>query len=228
MQEPIKQRRRAAKKRASEAYSERRAEVLRAAGEVFRRRGFNGTSMGAIARETGISRASLYYYLSDKRELFRDVVSGTVQANVAELIAIKDSHDDPASKIRRAVLALMRSFNEAYPFMQVYVQEPVPAASGRWAGWARQMRFLGRRYDEAMIAIVEEGLASGTFRSKLSARYIAHGIVGMLNWTCRWYRPGQEPGWEAIADGFADVFLTGLATGRIEETRSRRLARVAQ
>jgi AcrR family transcriptional regulator len=221
MQEPINQRRRAARKRASEVYSERRAEVLRAAAEVFRRRGFNGTSMGAIARETGMSRAGLYYYLSDKRELYREVVSGAVEANVAELIAIRDSANEPARKIRRAVLALMRSFDESYPFMQVYVQEPVPTASGQWSGWARQMRVLGRRYDESMITIIEEGMARGIFHSQLSAKFIAHGIVGMLNWTCRWYKPGQEPGWEAIADGFAHVLLDGLT--RTEKSNLSRL-----
>lgn len=47
--------------------------VLVGAREVFLRDGFEGTSVDEIARTAGVSKATLYSYFKDKRELFLEV-----------------------------------------------------------------------------------------------------------------------------------------------------------
>lgn len=49
------------------------AQVLKGAREIFLRDGFEGASVDAIAREAGVSKATLYSYFSDKRMLFMEV-----------------------------------------------------------------------------------------------------------------------------------------------------------
>ena len=58
--------------------------------------------------------------------------------------------------------------------------------------WARQMHTINRRYEDAMIAIVQEGLQDGTFRSDASARVLANAIIGMVNWSHRWFTSQRE------------------------------------
>ena len=48
-------------------------QVLRGAREVFLRDGFEGASVDAIAKEAGVSKATLYNYFADKRVLFLNV-----------------------------------------------------------------------------------------------------------------------------------------------------------
>ncbi|MCW1956905.1 TetR/AcrR family transcriptional regulator [uncultured Lentibacter sp.] len=48
-------------------------DVLGGAREIFLRDGFEGASVDEIARAAGVSKATLYSYFSDKRELFREV-----------------------------------------------------------------------------------------------------------------------------------------------------------
>lgn len=48
-------------------------QVLQGAREVFLRDGFEGASVDAIAREAGVSKATLYSYFADKRVLFMEV-----------------------------------------------------------------------------------------------------------------------------------------------------------
>jgi AcrR family transcriptional regulator len=213
MQESITRRRQLARVRASSAYSARKSEVLAAAAEVFRRHGFNGTSMGTIADATGLSRASLYYYLSSKQDLYREVVTGAVEANVKEIKQILATDAPPAEKVSRAIVALMRSFDTHYPFLQVYVQEAVPKLSTPANAWVGDIVKVGRRYEQALTAIVQEGLDRGDFSSVLPAKVLAYGIIGMVNWTCRWYRPGREYSNREIGTGFAAMAVDGL-TGR--------------
>ncbi|MCU0854269.1 MAG: TetR/AcrR family transcriptional regulator, partial [Rhodobacteraceae bacterium] len=49
------------------------AQVLEGARAVFMRDGFEGASVDEIAREAGVSKATLYSYFPDKRLLFMEV-----------------------------------------------------------------------------------------------------------------------------------------------------------
>ncbi len=49
------------------------AQVIDGARRVFLRDGFEGASVDAIAREAGVSKATLYSYFADKRVLFMHV-----------------------------------------------------------------------------------------------------------------------------------------------------------
>jgi AcrR family transcriptional regulator len=51
-------------------------QVLNGAWEVFRRDGYEGASVDDIAREAGVSKATLYSYFPDKRLLFLEVAKG--------------------------------------------------------------------------------------------------------------------------------------------------------
>jgi len=50
--------------------------ILKAAFVCFSRYGFRRTSMEDIARETGVSRASLYQHFRNKEEIFRSLCAG--------------------------------------------------------------------------------------------------------------------------------------------------------
>ena len=73
------------------------------------------------------------------------------------------------------------------------------------------MREMNQKTTEAMIAVIEEGFADGSFRKVGSARVIAFGIFGVIGWTNRWFRPGHSPETaEEIGQTYAELILNGL------------------
>jgi len=60
-----------------ENISETQAKILQAAKTVFTRKGYDGASMQAIAREAGINKALLHYYYRSKDNLFDAVFHET-------------------------------------------------------------------------------------------------------------------------------------------------------
>lgn len=65
-------------------------QVLDGARLVFMRDGFEGASVDDIAREAGVSKATLYSYFPDKRLLFMEVAKGECRRQAEESAAAID------------------------------------------------------------------------------------------------------------------------------------------
>lgn len=63
-------------------------QVLNGARTVFMRDGFEGASVDDIAREAGVSKATLYAYFPDKRLLFMEVAKAECQRQADEAEAL--------------------------------------------------------------------------------------------------------------------------------------------
>jgi AcrR family transcriptional regulator len=57
-----------------EEHSSKRRQILDGARKVFMELGFDGASMGEIARAAGVSKGTLYVYFTDKSRLFEAIV----------------------------------------------------------------------------------------------------------------------------------------------------------
>jgi TetR/AcrR family transcriptional regulator, cholesterol catabolism regulator len=95
-------------------------------------------------------------------------------------------------KLGILITALMASYSAHYPYLFVYIQEDLSKVADGRSAWARQMTVINKRYDDAVIGIVESGFKEGSIRQVGSARVIAYGVIGMVNWTHRWYREGAS------------------------------------
>jgi AcrR family transcriptional regulator len=191
-------------------YLQKRAELLSAAARIFRAKGYRAASVAEIARAAKVDRASLYYYTSGKRELFNAVVYGAVRENVEFAESVVHSTADPAAKLRRIIIGLMRSYNAHYPHLFVYVQEDMARLADKRDPHDREMRNLGKRYEKAIVNVIEDGLSRGSFHSSAPPSVVALAILGMVNWTHRWYRPSGPVSAEDIGEAFASLTLDGL------------------
>lgn len=204
--------RRAAARQSGDAeYLQRRAELVKAAGIVFRRKGYQAANLNDVAEEAGIDRASLYYYFSGKQQLFEEAVLGAVQKNLEAAEAVRRMDIAAPAKVQMLVERLMASYEEHYPYLFVYVQENM-AHMGGDTSWHTEMGDLGRRYTDVVTEIFRQGIEDGTLRMPpaLTPRLLALALIGMCNWSHRWFRPdGQLSGLE-LGAGFAGLILGGL------------------
>src|ERR1700726_1792761 len=85
--------------------SAKRRQILDGAGKVFMDLGFDGASMGVIARAAGVSKGTLYVYFADKNRLFEAIVE---QESLEQGKAAFNF--DP----ERDVTVTLREFGQAY------------------------------------------------------------------------------------------------------------------
>lgn len=207
----IGRRRAAARDEGGAAYRERRAEIVTAAAEMFKRNGYRGTKLSDVGEAMGMDRASLYYYVGSKEELFQEVVGGAVETNADAAEQILAGPGSAPDKLRRLIVDLMISYADTYPFLYVYIQENLGHATRDRSPWAREMDRHNKRYENAVVALVQAGIDEGTLRGETQAWVVAFGIIGMVAWSNRWFNPNESsvPAAE-IGAAYAETLLGGL------------------
>lgn len=180
---------------------------MRAAVEVFREKGYERATVRDIAARAGMTSSSLYAHVSSKQELFLEAVQPVIEENAERMSRIVASAAPPAEKLRLAIVGAVQTFATHYPVVSVYVREFYPVLETAEPE-------LRRGYEQAWIAIVREGIETGAFRREADARIVVSGILGMVNWMHRWYRPDGRRSAEEIGDELAALALRGLESGR--------------
>lgn len=207
----IGKRRKAAKEESSGAYRRRRREIAEAAVRVFDRLGLQGASISAVATELGIDRASVYYYISSKEELFDELLRAVAERNSQIATDIAASALPAPEKLGNLIVSIMESYGEHYPLLFIYIRENLGRVSDARSKWSSDMRQVNRVIENAFISIIEEGYADGTLRDVGPSRVVAYGMLGVVGWTHRWFRPDTSPqSAREIGETYANMMISGM------------------
>src|SRR6476619_7399292 len=124
----------------SDEETSKRRQILDGARNVFMDLGFDGASMGEIARSAGVSKGTLYVYFADKSRLFEAIVEEETleQGKVA-------FNFDPD----RDVATTLREFGQAY--IQLLCRPGGGSAIRTVMAIAERMPDVGRRYYEHVL-----------------------------------------------------------------------------
>jgi len=204
----IGRRRVAARDDATSHYNERRAALRNSAAELFKEHGLRETSLDQIAQKAGVDRSSLYYYVSGKNELFLDVVSEAIEMMAKRTTEIANENTDSIQKIEKLCHALMENYSKNYPHLYVFIQEKMTKEAK--SKQMRSLRQFERNIEGAIIKIIVDGIDQGVIRSDISPKIAAYGILGMFNWTHRWFRPEGPVTSLEVGQTFATMVISGL------------------
>jgi len=133
----------------SDEDSSKRRQILDGARKVFMDLGFDGASMGEIARSAGVSKGTLYVYFADKNRLFEAIVEEEAleQGKAA-------FNFDPA----RDVTTTLLDFGQAY--IQLLCRPRGGSALRTVMAIAERMPEVGRRFYNNVIALTIARLAA--------------------------------------------------------------------
>lgn len=142
--------------------------------------------------------------------MFDEIVRTVLESNDQLARRIADSPISPARKLRELITALMNSYGSNYPLLYIYIREDLAHVSDTRSTWSQHMRQLNRNIEQSVIDIIQQGYADQSFRRVGEPRIVAYGILGMLNWSHRWYKPDRGGSTDEIGKVFAEMILSGL------------------
>ena len=84
-----------------------RSAIIEAALELFRSRGYEATTMRAIAERAGVSTGNAYYYFGSKEELIQEFYARSHTEHLAASRAVLDHERDLTARLRGTLRALI-------------------------------------------------------------------------------------------------------------------------
>jgi AcrR family transcriptional regulator len=143
--------------------TERKQQIFEAAVACFGRKGYHLTTMDDIAAECGLSKGSLYWYFSSKKELFLYIFSVMMDQTIGGWEQIVNDKILTAKEKLQITLSIFGPVMEDWaPFFGVMLE-----------AWGQTrfdedveelMQSFYKPYIAMMTQIIEEGVANGEFR----------------------------------------------------------------
>ena len=182
-----------------------REDILEAAAQVFRQKGFHGASMSDIADAVKLQKASLYHHVSSKQEILLALLDRAL-IMLTELIgdiAAQDILSD--QKLRQMIRAYLTALSNNADLTAVLLFEH------RSLDKRTHIRHVPQRdkFEGLWRNVIEDGVKKKIFDCK-DAGMAVRALMGVMNWTLTWYRPNGDKSMEEIADSYADLFFNGL------------------
>jgi TetR/AcrR family transcriptional regulator, cholesterol catabolism regulator len=177
-----------------------KAEILTAAAELFRARGYRAATLEDLARRLGMSKKTLYGHFRSKEDLLAAIFHRTMTLVEVGLASIRASRAAPAEQLREVIRHQVRTVVAEQDFLTVFFAEEASLP-------ARLRRAIVRRkarYDHAVQAIVRR-----CGRLAVHPRLVVFALLGMSTWTHRWYDPRGK--WDA--DFIAEAFIALIERG---------------
>lgn len=165
----------------------RRLQLLDEAARLFGSKGYEHTSMRDIAAAFGILPGSLYHHFASKDELFVAVYEAGVTHILDAVSAAVASQQAPWDRLEAACVAHLQVLLQKQSYAAAVITDWSAAQTPSWPVRDALVRQRDR-YEEVFEALIAAlPLAAGIDR-----HYFKLGLLGALNWSLTWYRPGRE------------------------------------
>jgi AcrR family transcriptional regulator len=190
-------------------------QILEGAREVFLNLGFDGASMGDIARAAGVSKGTLYVYFENKAELFSALIADERKR------AKREFHLDPQSPdvsqdLRRYGRSLLGYISRARNIQSVRtviaIAEKFPKVGEEFYrdGPQRGLDYL-RNYLEAQVAAGRLRIEDCAFAARQLQVLLHTGVINELLYGVRTTPDEAEIG--RVVDEAVETFLARYAPG---------------
>lgn len=181
-----------------------RIAILRAAGRIFRERGFAETAMRDIAAAADLSVANLYHHFSGKDEILFFCQDRSLDLMLAAVAEARRRPGGPPARLRHVLRAHADAVLDEVEGAVAHVATEALSDPLR-----RRIVAKRDRYERAVRELVGACVAT---RPPVNGdvAVLTRAMLGALNWTATWFRPDGERSAAAVAETIASYLIRGL------------------
>jgi TetR/AcrR family transcriptional regulator, cholesterol catabolism regulator len=193
---------------------DRRGQILAAAAEMFARKGIRSTTVREIGDSVGILSGSLYHYFASKDDMVEEIMVSFLDAIRARYTAVLARGLGPAESLREFVLTSLQLAREQPDATALYQNE---LRYLREEPRFKKVLASASEVQNAWLAIIEQGVADGSFRADIAPR-VFHRLIRDAVWLSGRGQHGPSASsassassTEELADAITTIFLDGFA-----------------
>lgn len=172
-------------------------------------------TVNQIVDSVGTSKGGFYHHFSSKEELLF-VIHDTFISYVLEKATVaNDTYNSPTKRLQAIVKSFVKVFDLYKPHIAVFYQEYIYLNNH----YESLIKCKRNQFKQIIIKVVREGKELGEFRPELTVEITAMAILGMVNWTYKWYKQSGEKSIDEIADIYVDLILHAILFKSISEKK---------
>lgn len=198
------------RRRASETVPARDAELIRMAAEIFRRKGYDATSIADLGNAFGVTKGSIYHYIDSKEDLLYRICKAAHDDAAPIIDEVEAMEGSPLERLERFLRETAASNARNVVNIAVYYRELGRLTGERRASIARDRT----RYEALLLRLIEEGKAAGEITDTIPTRVIATNLLAQVIWHYTWYREETGPPADELGAHVARLALDGLRPAR--------------
>jgi len=189
--------------------SQRRADMISIAAELFAQKGYRATTVREIADAAGILSGSLYHHFDSKESIGDEILSGFINEVLANYRSTIDSAPDPQAALEQIVRSTSRTLSQHRAALTMLQND--------WNHFAAQPRFAYlpkalREIERIWIGQLELGKQAGLFRPDLDAK-LTYRLLQDVLWVPAQWRRTRGYSIDQAVDGFLQILFHGISAG---------------
>ena len=182
--------------------SNRREELLAVSARLFREKGFDGTTIRDISAAAGMHSGSPFYHFKTKQDILVAVMEQGLAEGLRKSEAVMALALPPEQRLARLIRShlgtILEDGNDFIPVLLYDWRSVTPQNR-------RRIVALKDRYDALWQRLIDELQRAGHVGG--DAQLLRLLLLGAVNWTGTWYRPGGRLSLDQVADSTARLFL---------------------
>jgi AcrR family transcriptional regulator len=184
-------------------YEQKTQAILDSAAALFAKEGYPNTKMQDVALGCGATKSMLYHYFPTKDDLLHAMLEDHLEKTIA---SIEEVASMPGTSIER-----FKSFVQTYAQKSTQSRRRHVIAMNdlKYLPKAMQSPLLAleRKIIDLIVAMLRE--LNPNLPEALYTPYTMH-LLGMLNWTDYWYKPGGKLKADELCAQISHLFLHGF------------------
>ncbi|APC48517.1 TetR/AcrR family transcriptional regulator [Virgibacillus halodenitrificans] len=183
--------------------TELRQKIIQSALLLFEKQGYHGVTVNQIVEDVGTSKGGFYHHFKTKDELLYVIHDTFISYALEKATKANDMHDSPTKKLQAIIHDFVKVFDIYKPHISVFYQENI------YLNEEYEILIKKKRdqFKNIIMKALYEGKEQGEFRSDLQVDITGMAILGMVNWTYKWYHQGGFRTIDDISNIFVDLIL---------------------
>ncbi|MCK4782249.1 MAG: TetR/AcrR family transcriptional regulator [Desulfobacteraceae bacterium] len=185
----------------------RKEQILKAAEKVFAKKGFHEATISEVAREAGLSDATIYEYFSTKEELLFSIPRETTRRGMERMKGYLKFIRGAGNKIHTIIYHYLLFYQNAPDYASVVM---LVLKSNRKFLETEAYQIIREGF-RGILSVIEEGIDSGEFRPDTDPYLVRQMILGVIEHiVIRWLLLGKPKDILQYADPITDMIIDGI------------------
>lgn len=191
--------------------SQRRAELLAIAAELFATRGFLATTVREIADEAGILSGSLYHHFDSKESMADEILRGFLEQQRDAYQQVLREVTEPHAAIGELVRQSFRALQDNHAAIAIFQNESKHLTQFERFAYLRK---AANEFERTWTKVLQDGQRAGVFRADLDVKLTYRFIRDMVWTSVHWYNPKGKLAVDTIADQYIKILCDGIVQPR--------------